>query len=88
MITISKIEEYCNYHGYYEGFYFQKVKNGLNISSEDDWFLIRSLVQDIKLIKKGLASKDYTDNLEEQLKLNCESQETINLLMSISDELW
>lgn len=77
MITIEKLKEYEEYDGYYDGFYIQKVKNGTNITSDDEWYLIGNLIQDIRLIKKGLASKEFARNLEMKLQEHCDNENTI-----------
>jgi hypothetical protein len=78
MITLEKLLEYEEYRGYYDGFYLQKVKNGLNKTSDDEWGIIESLIQDIKLVIKGLASVDYANKLVIKLKERCDNDETIN----------
>jgi hypothetical protein len=40
MITIEKIKEYEKYHGYYEGFYIQKVKRKTNLLSDEEWAVL------------------------------------------------
>ena len=77
MITFIKLKEYEDYHGYYDGFYIQRVKNGTNITSDDEWRLIENLIQDIFLVKKGVVSKDFIKNLEQKLKENCDNSQTI-----------
>lgn len=71
MITLEKLKEYEEYHGYYDGFYIQKVKKGINITSDDEWYLIKDLIQDLLLIKKEVASKEFAENVYERLHDNC-----------------
>lgn len=88
MITLLKLKEYEEYHGYYDGFYMQKIRNGTNLTSNDEWFLISSLVQDIRLTQQGLVSKEFAEQLTRKLKESCDSEETINRLKSIVDNDW
>ncbi|MEI9920684.1 MAG: hypothetical protein WDO14_18115 [Bacteroidota bacterium] len=88
MITIFKLKEYEEYHGYYDGFYMQKVKNGINVTNDDEWYLIGSLIQDARLVNKGLASKEFSDNLYKKLKENCDNDDTINELKNLADKEW
>lgn len=88
MITIEKLKEYEKYHGYYDGFYMQKVKKGTNITSDDEWHLIENLIQDIRLIKKELASKEFAKNLETKLQENCDNEETIKWIIDLTEKEW
>lgn len=88
MITIVKLKEYEEYHGYYDGFYLQKVKYGTNVTNDDEWYLIGGLIQDIRLVNKGLASKEFLDNLRKRLKENCDSDDTINQFKNLADKEW
>jgi hypothetical protein len=88
MITITKLKEYEQYQGFYDGFYLQKVKKGLNITSDDEWYLMRDLIQDLKLVNKNLASKEYEENLNKKLKENCDNEETITQLKKLAEEEW
>jgi len=86
MITILKLSEYEMYHGYYDGFYVQKVKKGIQETSDEEWFLISNFIQDIRLVKKGLASKEFSENLDKRIKENCDNEDTINLLKKLANE--
>jgi len=74
------------YHGYYDGFYVQKVKKGIQETSDEEWFLISNFIQDIRLVKKGLASKEFSENLDKRIKENCDNEDTINLLKKLANE--
>lgn len=88
MLTKAKLEEYKRYHGYYDGFYLQKVKKGKNINSDEDWYLTQDLIGDIKLVRKGVASEEYVQNLRLKLMKNCDTGETIAFLEKIAEENW
>lgn len=88
MITLAKLKEYEEYHGFYDGFYLQKVSNGSNITKEDEWYLIGNFIQDVRLGNKGLASKEFVDNLNSRLKDSCDTEETINQLKKLADMEW
>ncbi len=88
MITLLKLEEYEEYHGFYDGFFIQKVKNGINITNDDEWYLINSLIQDIRIEVKGLASRKFSDNLNKRLEENCDSENTLNQLKYLASKEW
>lgn len=88
MITIEKLKEYEEFHGYYDGFYFQKVKNDENLTSEDEWFLIDELVQEFNLVKKGLASVNFRNKLKIRLEQSFDSQESLEYFQHIAINDW
>jgi len=88
MITLIKLYEYERFHGFYDGFYIQKVKQGTQESSDEEWFLISNLIQDIHLINNGLASRDFSENLEKKLSENCENENTISFLKELANKKW
>jgi hypothetical protein len=88
MITIEKLNEYEEYHGFYDGFYLQKVKEGTNLSNDDDWILIRNLIEDIRLVAKGLASKEFAINLDLRLREYCENEDTLHKIKKITENEW
>jgi hypothetical protein len=88
MITLEKLKEYEEYHGFYDGFYIQKVKKGTNISSDADWILIRNLIEDIRLVTKGLASKEFAINLDLKLKENCANKATLHKIKKLTENDW
>jgi hypothetical protein len=44
---------------------------------DKDWLLIDGFLQDIRLVKKGLASDVYMKSIDERLQEICDSEETI-----------
>ena len=70
MITKQKIEIYKKFYGDSDGF----VRIGSNAEKElmkyDDWALIDSMLQDLELIEKGLASKAFKNQIDSKLKEN------------------
>lgn len=51
--------------------------------SDREWAWIGSILQDIHLVRNGLAAENFVQKLELQLKENCDSDATIDLLKSI-----
>ena len=88
MITILKLREYEKYHGYYDGFYHQKVKQGIHETNDEEWFLISKFIQNMRLINKGLTSNEFSENLEKSLKENCDNKDSINLLKKLANDNW
>ncbi|SEA68464.1 hypothetical protein SAMN05192529_1492 [Arachidicoccus rhizosphaerae] len=84
MITLKHIEIYKSYNGDGEGFVRCATPEEKAIMDYKRWSLIESLIQDISLIKKGLASEAYIKTIDERLKENCDSKETIQSLRDMA----
>ncbi len=52
------------------------------IMKDADWALLDSLLQDIKLVKEGYASKGFEQSLNKKIAESCENEATINKLMN------
>lgn len=78
MITVEKLQEYKKYDGYYDGFYVQKISKHTNITTDEEWQLITVLVQDIELVLKSLASKEFEERVEKKLIDICDNMETVS----------
>lgn len=85
MITLEKLKEFEHYKGYYDGFYMQKVKRAINLNSDDDWNLIDNLIQDIYLIKKNIASKEYEARIMNTLIKVSDSEETVHYFLNLAN---
>ena len=51
----------------------------------EDWYLIDNLLQELSMIKKGIVSKEYEKKIWEELRSNCDSEETIHQLEKLVD---
>jgi hypothetical protein len=73
-ITLSKLREYQKFEGDDD-----MLSRGSNkrLNSSEEWYLIRSLIQDITLVKKGLASMEYTEKLNNDLLKYCDCETTV-----------
>lgn len=80
MITIDKIKIYKRFNGDIDGWVRVGTKEEKSIMNNNDWFLIEGFIQDINLVKKGLASDTFMNSINERLKENCDSKETIELI--------
>ena len=83
MITEKKINLYNKYGGDIDGWARNNSKKELSIMSDDDWFLIDGFIQDLTLVKNGLASLEFSNSLNNRLKENCDTEETINKIKNI-----
>ena len=84
MITLRHIEIYKSYDGDGDGFVRCTTTEEKAVMDYKHWSLIESLIQDIRLIKNGLASEDYARAIYERLQENCDSEETIQELKKIA----
>lgn len=80
MITLKHIEIYRKYCGDGDGFARCATKEEKAIMDYKHWSLIDTLVQDLSIIKKGLASTSFINLTEEKLKENSDSKETVEAI--------
>lgn len=85
-ITIQKLRifEKCNES---LGGYDHVRSRYLNILSYNEYLLIERLVQDIKLIKKGLAAQSYEEQVNDLIEESCDDEDTIRLFKKIATKL-
>ena len=86
MITQEKLKIYDHFNGNIDGWARIGTKEQKLTMRDNDWFLIDGFIQDILLVKKGLASVVYIKNLEEKLREKCDSEETIEKLKEMSNK--
>ena len=82
MLTPEKIEIFKKYKGYFDGYHIQTKGNEKAIS-DDEWFLLSNLMQDIYLIRKGLASKSFEMKVADELTKYCDNKTTYDLVLQL-----
>lgn len=80
MISIDKIKIFQKYQGDIDYWARSSNKKEKLIISDNDWFLIDTLIQDMLLVKKGLSTKEFEANLDHRLKESCYNHEAIDHL--------
>lgn len=80
MITLKHIHICKSHLGDGDGFIRCATAEEKAIFFYKCWSLIESLIQDIHLITKGLASEIFMKSIEEKLKESCDNEETIREL--------
>jgi len=81
MITKKKIEIFRQYEGEVDAFGHGRRKDRQMLSDDEFLFMVR-LRQDVLLVKRQHASLDFASKLEESLRDNFDSQESINLFLN------
>lgn len=66
MITIEKLDIYNKYKGDGDAFVRSATKNEKKIINGSDFLLIDNVIQDLKIIEKGLASKSFIEEFKEK----------------------
>lgn len=82
MITKEKIKIFKLYKGEIDSFGHGKKKDRERLSDVEFLFLVRHM-QDLQIVERGLASKEFELKLEESIKENFENEEAINLFQNI-----
>ncbi len=83
MLTLKHIEIYKSYNGDGDSFVRSASNEDKAYMTYEYWSLIDNFIQDIYLVKKGLASKTFSDNLCKKMCEECDSQETIKELKKL-----
>ncbi len=78
---------YYKYNGHIDRWARTGSKNDKLVITDSDWYTIDSYLQDIILVKRGLASLEFENALDNNLENNCENQETINQLMKLAENI-
>ena len=84
MITEDKIKVYKRYDGDIDGWARSGSKKEKSIMSDEDWYVIDGLIQDLSMVKKGLASSGFNENLNVKLKEMCDSDSAVNQLQKLA----
>ena len=53
--------------------------------TDDDWYVIDDLLQDVFLMKKGRSSSGFNQRTVKKLKEYCRDEEVIQQLMELSE---
>lgn len=85
MITQDKIKIYKRYKGDIDSWARSGSKKEKSIMEDNDWYIIDDLIQDLYLVRKGLTSLAFSDDLNNKLVENCESEEIIQILQAMTD---
>jgi hypothetical protein len=85
MLTEEKLKIYKRYQGDIDGWARSNSKKEKLVMNDNDWYIIDGLVQDISLIAKGLASKDFEDSVKERLKESCIDHVTIEEVRKLAE---
>ncbi len=53
----------------------------------EDWPLIEQLIQDLKLINKGLVATSYAENVYKKIRESCEDESTVKELEILATKM-
>lgn len=82
MITIEHIRIFKSYGGDIDG--WARIKKRCDIMTDDIWFEIEGILQNLTLIKNQVASEGFTTQTLQHMKTACESQEVEQELVELS----
>ncbi len=79
MITAAKIKIFEKYNGDGDGFVRTGTKSEKECFDYNDWLLIDSMIQDLQLVKNGLSSKTFENQINKKLidEFDSEARELI-----------
>ena len=79
MITKEKIEIYNHFNGDSDGFERMGTHEQKLLMENNDWSKIEGFIQDIQLVKKGIASDSYFKNVKEKMVVECDIESIIEI---------
>lgn len=85
MVTQDKIKIYKRYNGDIDSWARSGSKKEKLIMNDNDWYIIEGLIQNLSLVKKGMASLIFSNDLNNKIKESCDSEETIQVLQQITE---
>ena len=88
MITLRHIKIYKSFMGDGDGFIRSATKEEKAYMDYEHWSKIDDLIQDIRIINSGLASKDYAEVVYKKTQKYCDSEETIKQLEQLANGNW
>jgi hypothetical protein len=80
MINQLKLQTYKYFNGDIDSWARAGTFDQKSIMDDKDWALIDSLMQDLFLVRKGLTTLERAEELELQLKIYCDGDDTIRSL--------
>lgn len=86
MITLKCIEIYEKYGGNGDGFLRCATLEERLLLDYSCWILLDEFVQDLIIVKRGLASGSFIKSLNERLEKSCDGEATIHALMIMVDQ--
>jgi hypothetical protein len=89
MLTEEKLDIYIRYNGDIDNWARGVKKKEKLIMSDNDWYVIAGLIQDLSIIKKGLASEGFENSVNCKLRENLNDQgiEKIKRLIGMDESL-
>ena len=84
MITLWHVEQFKRYNGDGDAFFRMASKKESEGMGPEHWAVMDSLIQDMFLIKGGLASESFTNAAKKRLRESCDSEATVEALRRVS----
>jgi hypothetical protein len=83
MITSQKLAIYREFDGKVDIWQIKGSPKRAEIE-ESDWYVIMNLLQEATLLKRNLASQEYSEQIRRKLSEATDSQETVKALLEMA----
>jgi hypothetical protein len=83
MITSQKLAIYREFDGKVDIWQIKGSPKRAEIE-EADWYVIMNLLQEATLLKRNLASQEYSEQIRRKLSEATDSQETVRTLLEMA----
>lgn len=84
MITKEHLAIYNHFNGDIDGFTILSRPEERKLMDSDVWHSIEYFLSTLKPIQRGLASKEFSKRITDELQVNCDSETTIEQLKILS----
>jgi hypothetical protein len=84
MITTAKLEIYKRYDGDVDGWGRRAKKKEKEIMTDADFYEIQVLIQKVTILKRGFASEEFAQRINDAIQMQTDNQETADMLMKIA----
>lgn len=85
MLTVAKLGIYKKFDGDIDGWARSSTGDDKSNITDNDWYLIDTLVMDLALIKGGVASPHFSQEVESKLLASTVDEATRELLHALAD---
>lgn len=83
MITQEKIKIYLKFDGDIDAWTRTGTKKEKLVMTDEDWYTIDSILQDLSLAQKKLTSPEFNSTLDDKLNQSCDGEDTVNQLKRV-----
>ena len=83
-LTVEQIEVYSKYHGDEDGFARVATPLEKSLMSDVNWPHVANALQSLSLVRSGVTSRSFGDEIMEMVRDICADQASVNALLELA----